>query len=310
MPDQRPVLVALRRRALERLHDEDETEPVLAGDAEAGPGHGAAQPGASDLDPGLLAQFAAQAGVHVLVGFELAAQPVPLARVNVALRGRGARAARARRRPRSRGCRRSGCTSDQDGADRQAGVRPDRPARTVAVRRVTTSAPSTAIIAPLSVHRAGRGRRSVMPRSGRPLLEQGPEPGVGRHSPAQQEMVGAQVLAGVHGLGGQHVAHRLLEGRGHVGHRHVLAVAAPDLHPAGRRPSSAPRTSSRNGAWPGPCRAVSPRGKAIALGSPSAATRSMTGSPGVRQPEQPGHLVVGLAGGVVDGGAELDDVAR
>ena len=54
---------------------------------------------------------------------------------------------------------------------------------------VTTSAPSTAIIAPLSVHSAGRGVRSAMPGFGRPLGQQRAQPPVGRHPAADQQML-------------------------------------------------------------------------------------------------------------------------
>ena len=106
--------------------------------------------------------------------------------------------------------------------------------------------------------------------------------------------------AGVHRLGAQHVADRLLEARGDVGERHRLAVPLARLDPARDR-----------GLQPGegeveavPVRslgAVSPRGKAIAARVAGRAARSICGPPGIRQAEQPGHLVVGLAGGVVDG---------
>ena len=56
-------------------------------------------------------------------------------------------------------------------------------------------------------------------------------------------------------------------------------AAAP--RPSGRRPSSGRRRRSRTGASRGP---VSPRGKAIAAGSPSRATRSMCGPPGNGSP--------------------------
>src|SRR5690606_7317923 len=64
-------------------HQEDEAEPVLAGLSEARPADRAAQDEGLALDAGLLADFPAHAGHHVLVALDLAAQAVVLAQVVV-----------------------------------------------------------------------------------------------------------------------------------------------------------------------------------------------------------------------------------
>src|SRR5574337_1464789 len=83
-PFQRAFRVVLQRGARESHHDEDETEPVLAVLAEAGPADRSAQMDFIAFDSRFLADFAAHAGDHVFVGFELAAEAVVLAQVMIA----------------------------------------------------------------------------------------------------------------------------------------------------------------------------------------------------------------------------------
>ena len=69
----------------------------------------------------------------------------------------------------------------------------------------------------------------------RPLGQQRAQPAVGRHPAADQQVRGSGRGAGVHGLGAQHVADRLLEAGGDVGQRDLQAVPLARLDPAGHR---------------------------------------------------------------------------
>ena len=120
--------------------------------------------------------------------------------------------------------------------------------------RATSSAPRAATMAPLSVHRPGRGTRSRMPGRLAALRGQRAQPGVGRHAAADDQVVHAVGPAGLHRLAGQHVRHRLLEGGRDVRHGHAGPGRAPLLHPAGHRGLQARRRRSRGsgpGTWPG-----------------------------------------------------------
>ena len=86
----------------------------------------------------------------------------------------------------------------------------------------------------------GRGTRSRMPGRVAALLRQRPQPRVGGHAAADDQVVDAVRPAGVDRLAGQHVGHRLLEGGRDVGHRDRLARPPP-----GPRPSGPPRSSAR-----------------------------------------------------------------
>ena len=82
--------------------------------------------------------------------------------------------------------------SDQDAADREGRSRRRARGRTGRPPARITSVPSTAIIAPLSVHSPGRGVRSVIPAAAGPLGEQRPEPAVGGHAAADQQVLRAR----------------------------------------------------------------------------------------------------------------------
>ena len=144
--------------------------------------------------------------------------------------------------------------------------------------------PSAATIAPLSVHSPGRGTRTAMPCRRAALLGERPQPGVGRHPAADHQRPHAVRPAGVDGLGGQHVAHRLLEAGGHVGDRHRLAGPLARLHPAGHRRLQARRRRSRTGARPGPRARSGRAGTRSRRASPSRAARSIGGPPGNGSP--------------------------
>ncbi len=99
--------------------------------------------------------------------------------------------------------------------------------------RATSSAPRAATIAPLSVHRPGRGTRTRTPTRAAPLLGHRPESAVGGDAAADQQVVDAGRGRRVERLADQHVADGLLEGRRHVGDRHRLAGPLAGLDPAG-----------------------------------------------------------------------------
>ena len=75
--------IAGQHRAAVALYQENKPQPVLAIAPEAGPADGGAQAQLLALDAGFLADFAAEAGHHILVTVELAAQAVVLSQVLV-----------------------------------------------------------------------------------------------------------------------------------------------------------------------------------------------------------------------------------
>src|SRR5665648_86826 len=64
------------------------------------------------------------------------------------------------------------------------------------------------------------------------LLGHGTQPRVSRHATTDEQVIHAVLPAGQDGLARQHVDHRLLEARGHIGHRHRLACPLTRLDPA------------------------------------------------------------------------------
>ncbi len=182
-----------------------------------------------------------------------------------------ATAARARpvRRPAVTDARAAPAGHDQDGGDRHArsrragrgprrGAR-GRPARSRARRPSRRCRCTARAAAPAPGCRAWR----------RTLLGQHPQPRVGRHPAADQDVLDALVARRVDRLAGEHVADRLLEGRGHVGHRHRLAGALPGLDPAGHRGLQPGEGEVEPVPLAGRGREVRPRGKSIATGCPS-----------------------------------------
>ena len=142
-------------------------------------------------------------------------------------------------------------------------------------------APSAATIAPLSVHRPRARHAQRDPRGVAALLGQRAQPGVGRHAAAEQQRVHPALPRRPHGLGREHVHHGLLEARRDV---RAPAPGCPARCSASTCRATAvfsPEKEKSNGASRGP---VSPRGNAIAAGSPSRATRSMCGPPGNGSP--------------------------
>ena len=152
----------------------------------------------------------------------------------------------------------------------------------------------------------GRSRRAEPDALlGRPFGEQRAQPAVGGHPATDQQVLRAGRGTGVHGLGAEHVADRFLEAGGDVRHRDGQAVSFPRLDPAG------------HGGLDSGEREVEPMpDEVLARGQP-AGEPHVGRIPGrrpvdrrsarIRQPEQPGDLVVRLPGRVVDGRTELDD---
>ena len=202
-------------------------------------------------------------------------------------------------------CRRRSRIRDVHRRHRQARVageqRPDgRPPA------ATTCAPTAAIIAPLSVHSPGRGTRRVRPAAAQRSSASARSRPLAATPPAIDHRADAQIRCGPDGLGGQHVDDRLLERRADVGDRDRPAGPLEALDVPGDR---------RLQAGEGEVVAASPAVRSARAGRRSrpdrrrAASRSITGPPGIAEAEQPGDLVVGLAGRVVDGAADLGDVA-
>ncbi len=129
--------------------------------------------------------------------------------------------------------------------------------------------PAAATIAALSVQRARPGRNTpiavLLARLGDPPSQQG----VGRHATRKADRGRPDVGCGGTGALHQHVDHRGAERGGDVLGRCVGVLAHGvdhrRLQPAEREVVAAPRKGA---------------GKANAFGSPSSATRSMTGPPG------------------------------
>ena len=149
--------------------------------------------------------------------------------------------------------------------------------------RATSSLPSAATIAPLSVHRPGRGTRTPDPGRRAALLGHGPQPRVRRHAAADDQVVHALLGAGQDRLAHQHVDDRFLEGRRDVGHRHRLAGPLTSLDPPGDGGLQAGEGEvvAVLAQVAGPVR---PRGKSTKARSPSRADRSMCGPPGKGRP--------------------------
>ena len=95
----------------------------------------------------------------------------------------------------------------------------------------TISAPSTAIMAPLSVHMLGRGVRKSDPALGRTFGEQRAQPAIRGNAAADQQVGRARGRAGVHSLRGQNIAHGLLEARCDIGQWDVQPVTLPGFDP-------------------------------------------------------------------------------
>ena len=174
------------------------------------------------------------------------------------------------------------------------------PAVTGPRRAHAAARPSAATIAPLSVHRPGRGTRSVMPAASHRCAASARSRELAATPPPMTRWSDAVLPARVDGLAGQHVGHGLLERGRHVGHRHRLAGRLAGLDPAGHRGLQPGEGEVKAVARPGTCRA----GTRSPAGRPSRAARSISGPPGNGEPEHPGHLVEGLARRVVDGRAQ------
>src|SRR5207249_1196741 len=82
-PDQGALVGAFQRGTGPLRYPEHEAEPGLVVATEAGPGDRAGQFESGALQPRLLADLAAHTGADVLVGFQLAAEAVVLAEVEV-----------------------------------------------------------------------------------------------------------------------------------------------------------------------------------------------------------------------------------
>ncbi len=161
----------------------------------------------------------------------------------------------------------------------------------------TSREPSAATMAPFVGAQPAAGHPQDDARRVAPLLGDGAQPGVGRHSPADDQVVDAVVAAGPHGLGGQHVDDRLLEARRDVGHRHGHPVALLGLDPTGDRGLQPGEREVVGGV----ARAAEPAREGDRPGSPARASRSIGGRR-EGQVEHARDLVEGLAGGVVDRG--------
>ena len=177
------------------------------------------------------------------------------------------------------------------------------------VPAVTTAAPRAAIIAPLSVHSAGRGERSRMPADSARSASSVPQSAVGRDPTTDQQVGRAGGEARVHGLGTEHVADGLLEAGCHVGGGHRAPLRLRGLHVPGDG-----RLQSREREVETMPFQVTPTGETAREGDRGRVSVSGCAvdvrPAGVRQGQQPGDLVVRLPGGVVDGGAELGDRGR
>ena len=100
-------------------------------------------------------------------------------------------------------------------------------------------------------------------------------------------------------LARQHVGHRLLEARRHIGLRRV-GVTFHVSRDGGLQPGEAERI--RVVAWPGHAAREDDRVPVALAGQVVEHLAA-----GIPEAQQPRHLVVGLTGGIVDGAAELDD---
>ena len=98
-----------------------------------------------------------------------------------------------------------------------------RPARSPAANR---RAPAAPIIAPLSVHRPGRGMTIGIPRAAASAGDRVPQRRVGGHAPAHHDPPGTDLLGRPDRLRRQHVHDRVLEAPGQLGHDRVRQRAA------------------------------------------------------------------------------------
>ena len=121
----------------------------------------------------------------------------------------------------------------------------------------TTCAPTAAIIAPLSVHSPGRGTRRVRPAAAHRSSASARSRRLAATPPGDDHRADPQVGGRAHGLGGEHVHHRLLEDRAHVRHVDRPAVPLRRLDVPGDRRLQPGEARSRRRASRGP---VSPRG--------------------------------------------------
>ncbi len=149
-------------------------------------------------------------------------------------------------------------------------------------------------MAALSVHRARLGRKAPIPSSAQTSSIRRRSRELAATPPARHRAVAPTSAAAAPGPGDQHVDHRLARKEAATS-----AVAASGCLRTVLTTDVLRPLNEKSYPSPG-----SDRGKAKAVGSPWSAIRSMAGPPGIAQPEEPGHLVEGLAGGVVDGAAE------
>ena len=139
------------------------------------------------------------------------------------------------------------------------------------------------------------GRYDREPVLGPGRLQSGPQQRVGRHAPGQAQRARAPIGLGRRGRSWSPARRRRPAGTRPPRPRGGVGVG---LHGPAPRPFSDPRTRSRRPS------AGSARGKAKAVGSPGPGRRLDRRPARVAEAEEPGHLVEGLAGGVVDGPAE------
>ena len=193
-------------------------------------------------------------------------------------------------------------TGSEESAGRSSGegVRP----------RATISDPRAATIAPLSVHRPGRGTRTRMPLRGGPLLGHRAQPGVRGDAAADQDVVdplGWRPRRSPCGSSTSQTASWKLAATSATGTGSPGALARLDparhrgLEAGEREVEAVPLQVAPRGE---PAGEVDVHAVALARGPVDVRTARE------RQAEQPGHLVEGLPGGVVDRRAQRVDARR
>ena len=178
------------------------------------------------------------------------------------------------------------------------------PARSPAANR---RAPAAPIIAPLSVHRAGRGTISGSPSASASPASRARSAAVRGHAAAEHDRAGADRRGRPDRLGRQDVDDGVLEAPGELGHDRLGERRLGRVGQAGIGPRLGDDPPGR-GLEPREAEVVRvaeprPREDAVAAGRRLGRATDRRAA-GVAEAEQPPDLVERLAGGVVEGRAE------